>query len=116
MLELQSLTFTPMPLTVDEVAWVRRFLGGNEASDRKRYAELSPLTHVSRCKTPTLVLHGEKDLRCPLAQGRAWYRGLKSLGVESEMMVYPREGHIFGERGHEVDLQTRVLDWYRKHL
>ena len=103
-------------LTVDEVAWVRRFLGGNEVTDRTRYVDLSPLTDISKCKTPTLVLHGENDLRCPHSQGRAWYRGLKSLGVETEMVTYPREGHIFGERGHEVDLLARVLAWYRQHL
>lgn len=103
-------------LTVDEVGWVRRFLGGDELTWRSRYTQLSPLTSIHHCTTPTLVLHGEQDQRCPLSQGRAWHRGLKALGVESQLVVYPREGHLFSERAHKVDLLDRVLSWYRQHL
>jgi dipeptidyl aminopeptidase/acylaminoacyl peptidase len=80
------------------------------------FRRLSPLEHIDRCKTPTLVLHGEKDVRCPLYHGRAWSRGLKLRGVEAEMVVYPREGHLLTERSHQIDLMRRVLAWYDRHL
>ena len=38
------------------------------------------------------------------------------MGVETEMVVYPREGHTIRERGHQEDLQNRVLAWFDSHL
>ena len=67
-------------------------------------------------KTPTLVLHGDKDERVPLAQGRAWHKGLKVLGVPTEMVVYRGEGHLIEGRANQIDVMRRVLAWYDKHL
>jgi dipeptidyl aminopeptidase/acylaminoacyl peptidase len=104
-------------LTTDFTAWFRRIMGvGALEGDADVLNRLSPLAHVDRCKTPTLVLHGENDARCPSYHGRAWYRGLKLRGVESEMIVYPREGHVLTERAHQIDLMQRVLAWYDNHL
>jgi dipeptidyl aminopeptidase/acylaminoacyl peptidase len=79
-------------------------------------AKLSPLKHVDHCQTPTLVLHGENDERCPLYHGRAWYAGLKQRGIETELIIYPREGHALSERSHQLDLMQRVLAWFDRHL
>ena len=38
------------------------------------------------------------------------------MGVEAEMVVYPREGHSIRERAHQEDLQTRVVAWFDRHL
>lgn len=103
-------------LSNDVAQPLRRYLGGDEIRDRPFYLSRSPLTFIDRCKTPTLVLHGVKDQRVPLAQGRTWYRGLKLLGVEAEMIVYPREGHGIVERSHQLDVMRRVLCWYDKHV
>jgi dipeptidyl aminopeptidase/acylaminoacyl peptidase len=104
-------------LTVDITNWFRRMMGG-DGTDRQDevFHRLSPLDHIDRCNTPTLVLHGEKDDRCPLYHGRAWYRGLKRRGIETEMIVYPRAGHMLTERSHQIDLMQRVLAWYERHL
>ena len=43
-------------------------------------------------------------------------RGLKDVGVETEMVVYPREGHSIQEYAHQLDVQKRVMAWFDKHL
>lgn len=103
-------------LTIDTSVPLRAYFGGDEFRNRALLQSRSPLTYIERCQTPTLVLHGEMDQRAPLAQGRAWHRGLTFLGVETEMVVYPREGHLLAERTHQLDVMRRVLRWYEEHL
>ena len=76
------------------------------------YLRSSPMTYVANAKTPTLLLHGAADDRVPLGQGRELYNALQALGVPSEMVIYPREPHIFQERNHQRDLLTRVAAWF----
>ncbi len=83
---------------------------------RHAYDAHSAMTFIKNCKTPTLVLHGQADGRVPVSQGLEFYNGLKSLGVETEMVIYPREQHPIEERPHQIDLLKRVLDWYDRHL
>ena len=80
------------------------------------YRSHSPVDHVTGAKTPTLVLHGENDVRVPVSQGYEFYNGLKQSGVECEMVVYPREGHSFREIRHQIDLIERVIGWFELYL
>jgi dipeptidyl aminopeptidase/acylaminoacyl peptidase len=80
------------------------------------YRSHSPADHVAGAKTPTLVLHGENDVRVPVSQGYEFYHGLKQSGVEAEMVVYPREGHSFREIHHQIDLIERIVDWFELYL
>ena len=83
---------------------------------KEAYDAHSAVCFVENAKTPTLVLHGDEDVRVPVSQGWEFYRGLKQMGVETEMVVYPREGHSFREYGHQLDLLRRVLDWFDGYL
>ena len=76
----------------------------------------SPIRYVKNVKTPCLVLHGGSDIRVPIGQGAEFYQALKQLGVEAEMVIYPREPHGIRERAHQLDLLARVLAWYDKFL
>jgi dipeptidyl aminopeptidase/acylaminoacyl peptidase len=76
----------------------------------------SPFVHLKNAKTPTLILQGDADLTDPLGQSQELYRGLKRYGVETEMVVYPREPHGFREEKHLLDRLNRILAWYDKHL
>ncbi|MGI9023254.1 MAG: S9 family peptidase [Acidimicrobiales bacterium] len=80
------------------------------------YLERSPVAHAARCTTPTLVVHGEEDRCCPLGQAQELYGALVEAGVETELVVYPREGHGLVEGDHQVDLWRRVHDWFDRHL
>ena len=76
----------------------------------------SPITHVKNMVTPTLILHGEEDLDVPVEQGYFFYRALKDLGVETELVVYPREPHGIREKAHVLDSNRRTLEWFTRHL
>jgi dipeptidyl aminopeptidase/acylaminoacyl peptidase len=81
-----------------------------------RLWQRSPLKHVARVKTPTLLVHGENDNDVPIAEAEQFYIALKDVGVETVMVRYPREGHGLRETQHLVDLIERSLAWYERHF
>jgi dipeptidyl aminopeptidase/acylaminoacyl peptidase len=84
---------------------------GNEAT----YAKESPITYVRDARVPTLFITGEKDERCPPPQSLMMHRALLDAGVESALLIYPREGHDFSEPRHILDRLRRAADWFRGH-
>jgi len=84
--------------------------------DGGEYPKRSPVYHAHRCKTPTLLLHGEDDLCTPLPQAVEFYNALVEAGCETELVVYPREGHGFLEREHQIDAWYRLRGWLARHL
>jgi dipeptidyl aminopeptidase/acylaminoacyl peptidase len=76
----------------------------------------SPFLYVKNAKTPTLILQGEADPIDPIGQSQELYRGLKRYGVETELVLYPREPHGFQEPKHRVDVENRLLAWFDKYL
>ncbi|WP_027478931.1 S9 family peptidase [Gryllotalpicola ginsengisoli] len=87
--------------------------------DPERIAEQSPQAKVGQVTTPTLVLHSEQDLRCPLGQAERYYHSLKKNGVETELVVFPGENHELSRGGrprHRVQRFDVMLDWWRARL
>jgi len=84
--------------------------------NRKSYDDDSPIALIRNCRTPTLLLHGINDGGVPVGQAYEFYRGLKDVGVETELVVYPREGHNIQEYAHQLDVQKRVIAWFDKYL
>ncbi len=80
------------------------------------FTERSPVTFVRRAKTPTLLLCGENDATDPVEQCAQFHRGLRRYGVETELVVYPREGHGIREEKHAIDVLERVVGWFERHL
>jgi dipeptidyl aminopeptidase/acylaminoacyl peptidase len=80
------------------------------------YVERSPVAHAATCSTPTLILHGELDRSCPPSQAQELYQALVAAGVETELVMYPREGHGWLEPEHQLDLWHRVRAWFDRHL
>ena len=81
--------------------------------------ERSPSTHIHKAVTPTLIVHGEADDRCPIGQGEEMFVGLLKAGVETEFIRYPGGSHMMLRGGpvqHRVDYYTRILTWFQKHL
>ena len=76
----------------------------------------SPVVNLKNVKTPMLILQGDADPVDPLGQSQELYRGLKRYGVETEMVVYPREPHGFHEEKHLLDRLNRILAWYDRYL
>jgi dipeptidyl aminopeptidase/acylaminoacyl peptidase len=90
------------------------YVGGSPWANFERYLSMSPIAYVTRAKTPTLLLHGEADERCPLPQSVEFFKGLQSVGVETELVVYPREPHVFREPAHQLDKMRRETAWFTK--
>jgi dipeptidyl aminopeptidase/acylaminoacyl peptidase len=82
----------------------------------EKFLSSSPFIHFKDAKTPTLILQGDADTIDPLGQSQELYRGLKRYGVETELVVYPREPHGFHEEKHLIDRLNRILAWYDKFL
>ena len=64
-----------------------------ESDSLVKYLNSSPFTQFKNVKTPTLILQGEADTTDPPGQSEELYRGLKHYGVETELVLYPREPH-----------------------
>ncbi len=80
------------------------------------FARNSPATYIRNARTPTLILHGENDQNNPVNQSRALYRALKHYGVESELVIYPGEGHLPRQEKHQIDMLERMLEWFDRYL
>ena len=102
--------------TSDLHAGMRVFNPDSPYYNRKSYDDDSPITLIRNCRTPTLLLHGINDRGVPVGQAYEFYRGLKDVGVETELVIYPREGHNIQEYAHQLDVQKRVVAWFDKHL
>jgi dipeptidyl aminopeptidase/acylaminoacyl peptidase len=79
----------------------------------------SPLRHVTRIRTPLLMLQGEADLRCPAADNEQLFIALRHLGREVEYVLYPESWHTFaitGRPDRRIDRNERVLAWFERFL
>ncbi len=75
-----------------------------------------PFLHADRIKTPTLFLGGDKDMNVPLHNGEQMYQALKSLGLDTELVIYPNQFHGITVPSYIKDRYQRYLDWYDRHL
>jgi dipeptidyl aminopeptidase/acylaminoacyl peptidase len=82
-----------------------------------RWLELSyPFFHADRIHTPTLFLGGEKDFNVPITGGEQMYMALRTLGIPSELVVYPGEFHVFTRPSFIKDRADRYIAWFAKYL
>lgn len=93
--------------------------GGPPHARREWYAAHSPSTFAHRARTPTLIVHGEADDRCPIGQAEQMFVALAQAGCEVELVRYPGGAHGFSGSGpaeHRVDYLARTLAWFKRHL
>ena len=79
----------------------------------------SPYASVSAVRTPTLILHGLDDHRCPVDQAEQWFVALRARGVPTELVLYPGESHLFvitGRPSHRVDYARRLVGWLDRFI
>src|SRR6516164_5426086 len=96
--------------------WMIPFFGKSVYNDPAIYARSAPLTFIKNVKTPTLILVGDSDGECPTPQSYEFWHALKSLGVETELVVYDHEGHRFVKPQHVHDVIDRAAAWFDTHL
>jgi dipeptidyl aminopeptidase/acylaminoacyl peptidase len=96
--------------------WMIPYFGASVYDDPAVYAKSSPITFIKQVKTPTLVVVGERDGECPAPQSFEFWHALKTLGVPTELVVYPGEGHSFHEPKNRVDVLRRTVAWFDQYL
>jgi dipeptidyl aminopeptidase/acylaminoacyl peptidase len=80
------------------------------------YWEHSAIRYIAHVHTPTLILHGENDSDCPIADAEQYFVALKDIGVPTVFVRYPREGHGLAETRHVADGIERSIAWYEKYF
>ena len=91
---------------------------GNPWQDTDKLWQQSPLKYVANVKTPTLVIHAEDDLRCPIEQAEQFYIALKTLGVDTKFIRFPGETHELSRSGRpdrRVARLEAILEWFQEH-
>jgi dipeptidyl aminopeptidase/acylaminoacyl peptidase len=96
--------------------WMIPFFGKSVYDDPEIYAKSSPINFIKKAKTPTLILVGDSDGEVPAPQSYEFWHALKTLGVETQFVVYEREGHLFANPKHQRDVIARTLAWFDAHL
>ncbi len=96
--------------------WMIPFFGKSVYDDPDVYAKSSPITFIKQVKTPTLVIVGDSDGECPTPQSYEFWHALKTLGVETQLVVYEHEGHHFVKPEHQRDRIRRTVAWFDAHL
>ncbi len=81
------------------------------------YQKISyPFLHADRIKTPTLFLGGERDFNVPVQGGQQMYQALRSLGIDTQLVIYPNEFHGITRPTYVRDRYERYLAWYDKYV
>jgi dipeptidyl aminopeptidase/acylaminoacyl peptidase len=75
-----------------------------------------PFFHADRIHTPTLFLGGDRDFNVPVVGGEQMYQALRSLGVDTQLVIYPNQFHGITVPSYKVDRLQRYLAWYDKYL
>jgi dipeptidyl aminopeptidase/acylaminoacyl peptidase len=78
------------------------------------YAEISPHVYAAEFDTPSLVIHGQNDLRVPVGQAFSLFRALQRNGVESRLVYYPDENHWILTRENSVHWYGEFRDWIKR--
>jgi dipeptidyl aminopeptidase/acylaminoacyl peptidase len=96
--------------------WMIPFFGASVYDDPAVYEKSSPIRFIKNAKTPTLVVVGERDAECPAAQSYEFWHALKTLGVPTQLIIYPGEGHLFIKPEHQADRLDQTIRWFDKYL
>jgi dipeptidyl aminopeptidase/acylaminoacyl peptidase len=87
--------------------------------DLQNYWNHSPIAYIGNARTPTMVIHSEGDLRCPIEQGEQVFVALKKLGVDTEFVRFPDEFHGLSRTGRtdrRIVRLNHILSWFDKYL
>ena len=79
------------------------------------YDTISPIRFVNKVRTPTLFLSGDADWNVPIYNSELMYQALKLRGVESELIVFPRQDHTNWSTERSQYYYSTVLNWFKKH-
>ncbi|MDA7027552.1 S9 family peptidase [Bacillus sp. CLL-7-23] len=94
-------------------------VGADLFDDFEYLWDRSPLKYVDQVETPLLILHGERDDRCPIEQGEQLFTALKKRGKEVKLIRFPNASHNLSRNGHPKQRTKRLqymTDWFKTYL
>jgi dipeptidyl aminopeptidase/acylaminoacyl peptidase len=93
---------------------------GNAWDDVEKLWHHSPLKYVANIKTPLLILHSEKDYRCPIEQAEQLFIAIKRLGqTDTEFVRFPNSNHDLSRNGNpklRIERLNRIVGWFNKYI
>jgi len=102
--------------TADIPAFVPDYFGGQFWDQMDAYQKHSAMFNVKGVKTPTMIEHGDADIRVPISQGYEFYNALKAQGVPTRMIVLPRQPHGPTEPKMQLAAMQANVEWFEKYL
>jgi dipeptidyl aminopeptidase/acylaminoacyl peptidase len=96
--------------------WMLPFFGASVYDTPEVYEKISPIRFMKQVKTPTLVMVGDSDAEVPSPQSYEFWHALKALGVPTQLVVFPGEGHAIHQPKNRRDLMRRMLGWFDRYL
>ncbi len=102
--------------TSDIPSFLPDYFDGEFWETLQPYLKHSPIFHAHGVTTPTLIQHGDADVRVPISQGHELYNALKRQGVTVEMVIYPRQGHGITEPRLLMDVKRRATEWLTRWI
>ncbi|WP_114151280.1 prolyl oligopeptidase family serine peptidase [Bacillus spizizenii] len=88
-------------------------------ADTEKLWDRSPLKYAANVETPLLILHGERDDRCPIEQAEQLFIALKKMGKETMLVRFPKASHNLSRSGHPVQRIKRlnyISSWFDQYL
>lgn len=117
--EAASTNFATLYYQTDIPQTYRRELGGRPHEIPDAYRSRSPLTYAHRCNTPTLLVHGEDDLRCPIGEAEQFHRALRDVGCTAELFRIPACSHLgdsIGPLSARRAQNEALVSWFNRFL
>ncbi|MBL8141712.1 MAG: S9 family peptidase, partial [Acidobacteria bacterium] len=102
--------------TADIPGFIPSYFKGESWETFELWRAHSPVLNAKGVSTPTLIQHGEADVRVPISQGYEFYTVLKRQGVTTKMTVYPRQPHGFTEPKMTLDAARANVAWFARFL
>lgn len=102
--------------TADIPAFIPDYFGGESWDNLDMYVKHSAMFNIKGVSTPTMIQHGEADIRVPISQGYEFYMALKKQGVPTRMVVLPRQPHGPNEPKMQLICMQTNIEWMDKYL
>ncbi len=96
--------------------FTRQYLKATPWDDPKIYADTSPMTYIKQARTPTLIQHGENDLRVPIPNAFQLYQGLRDQNVPVQLAIFKGFGHGLSKPKANRGAMQQNLDWFSKYV
>ena len=105
-----------MYLATEELWFPEWEFEGSPWGNPEQYARWSPSNYIQNFKTPTLVIHGERDYRVPIGEGLQLFTALQKMKVPSRLLYFPDEGHFVLKPRNSGLWYKTVHQWFAEYL